>query len=292
MNNLLNKTQEQLIKYSMKYYKIAHKRECNFSNPRLFTEKIQWYTFHYHNPLCPYIVDKITFKDYIESKLGKGYTISLIASWQSIEEFEKSWEQLPQRFCLKSNLSSDGRNIRVVLDKNAENFAEIREEVAKWFLPENTNINSLARNFYDRPPRVLAEEYMSNFEDQLYDYKFFCFDGKPMIMYVAIEHFKGERYETYPISFYDLDWNRLDVTYGHHARAREVPRPNHFEEMKSMAQKLSKDFPFVRVDFFDTGEKLYVAELTFNPGGGFIPYLPVEFDEYMGSLFNLPEQQS
>ena len=288
MNNLIDKTQEQLIKYSLKYYKLVHKRECDILHPRLFTEKIQWYTFHYNNPLCPYIVDKISFKDYIKSKLGDGYTIPLIASWKSVQEFEESWKDLPQEFCLKSNLSSDGKNIRIIHDKSNVNFHELKKEVSEWFLPENTNINSLARNFYNRTPMVFAEEYMSNFEDQLYDYKFFCFNGKPTFMYVAIEHFKSESCETYPISFYDIDWNRLDVSYGHHPQARIVPCPNHFDKMKSLAAELSKDFPFVRVDFFDTGKKLYIAELTFNPGGGFIPYHPIEFDEYMGSLFTLP----
>ena len=139
MNNLLNKTQEQLIKYSLKYYKLAHKRECNLLNPKLFTEKILWYTFFYKNSLLPYIVDKITFKDYIKSKLGEGYTIPLIASWKSVEELEADWENLPQKFCLKSNLSSDGRNILFIHDKKSENFQAIRDEVAKWFLPENTN---------------------------------------------------------------------------------------------------------------------------------------------------------
>ena len=289
MNNLLNKTQEQLIKYSLKYYKLAHKRECNLLNPKLFTEKILWYTFFYKNPLLPYIVDKITFKDYIKSKLGEGYTIPLIASWKSVEEFETDWDNLPQEFCLKSNLSSDGRNILFIHDKKSENFQAIRDEVAKWFLPENTNINSLARNFYDRTPMVFAEEFMSNIGDQLYDYKLFCFDGKPVVMYVGSDHFSFENIkDCYPMSYYDMNWNYMNVSYGTHPTLSTIPCPKHFEEMKSLAKELSKGFPFVRVDFFDTGDKLFVAELTFNPGGGFVPFHPIEFEEFLSDLFVLP----
>jgi len=288
MNSLINKTQEELIKYSLKYYKISHKRACNLDNPQLFTEKILWYTFHYHNPICPYIVDKVTFKEFIKSKLGDGYTIPLIASWKTIEDFEHDWfntDIFPKKFCLKSNLQSDGRNIKIIHDKDFEDFEKLKEEVIEWLKPENTLINSLARNFYTSTPQVLAEEYMSNFKDQLYDYKFFCFNGEPTFMYVAIEHFDNE---FYPISFYDVEWNMLDVGYGKHIKNHPIPIPNHFEEMKDIARILSKDFPFVRVDFFDTEDKLFLAELTFNPGGGFTPYHPIDFDKKMGDLFILP----
>ena len=46
--------------------------------------------------------------------------------------------------------------------------------------------------------------------------------------------------------------------------------------------------PFVRVDFFDTKEKLLMAELTFYPGGGNTSYSPISFDEKLGELFVLP----
>ena len=193
---------------------------------------------------------------------------------------------MPKEFCLKSNLQSDGRCIKIIHDKDAVDFEQLKAEVSEWLKPENTNINSLARNFYESTPQILAEEYMSNFEDQLYDYKFFCFNGVPYCMYVAIEHFSGD---LYPVSFYDLDWNKMDVTYGKHPQADAIDKPKHFEKMIEYAKLLSKDFPFVRVDFFDTEDKLYLAELTFNPGGGFTPYYPLEFNKKMGDLFILPQ---
>lgn len=293
-NNLIDKTQEQLVKYTKKYYKIAHRQECNFENPVLFTEKIQWYTFNYRNPLCPFIVDKVTFKQYVSQRLGDGLTIPLIGSWKTIEDFEIAWKIeniLPKEFCLKSNLQSDGRCIKIIHDKDSVNFEELRAEVAEWLKPENTNINSLARNFYESTPQILAENYMSNFDDQLYDYKFFCFNGEPFCMYVATEHFDSNgNKDFYPIMFYDRDWKKMDVRYGNHPNDTDVPKPQHYNEMIQYAKILSKDFPFVRVDFFDTEEHLYLAELTFNPGGGFTPYYPIEFNRLMGDMFILPNK--
>lgn len=286
-------TDEKLLRANMRHYKHRMGYGFDIQSPRLFTEKVQWYKFFYDNPLLPYIVDKLTFKQYIEEELGPGYTIPIYCSWRNIDEFERDWKMggvnLPKEFCLKANLQSDGRCIKIIHDKDAVDFEVLKEEVSQWFKIENTLVNSADRHFYNSTPMVFAEVYMSNFKDQLYDYKFFCFSGEPFCMYTAIEHFdEGVNADAYPIMFYDLDWNKMDVKYGHHPNCGKVPKPKHYEEMKVIARKLSKDFPFVRVDFFDTNEKLYMAELTFNPGGGFVPYYPESFNKKMGDMFILP----
>lgn len=286
--SLLNLSQNEIEKYALKYYKMVHGKECNIEHPIYFTEKLQWYTFRYDNPLCPYIVDKVTFKDYIREKLGEGYTIPILGAWKNINDFKQDWDQLPEEFCLKSNLQSDGLCIKIIHHKSKVNIDILCKEVSEWLKPENTNRNSLARRFYERTPQILAEKYMSNYNDQLYDYKFFCFSGVPYCMYVATEHFGGgENRQNYPITFYDINWKKLDVRYGEHPNA-EVPEPKHFCQMKELARILSKDFPFVRVDFFDTEDHLYLAELTFNPGAGFTPYYPESFNKKMGDLFVIP----
>lgn len=284
--DLLYVNQGKLMDYALKYYKIAMGKKCDIHNPTLFTEKVLWYTYFYDNPICPYIVDKVTFKQYINNKLGEGYTIPMFGSWTSVDEFEKAWfsDILPNEFCLKANLQSDGRNIKMIHDKKNTDFSKIKKEVIEWLKPENTLMNSLARNFYMSEPRILAEQYMSNFMDQLYDYKFFCFNGRPFCIYVAQDHFGKEGSH---ISFYDLNWNKMNVRYGNHL-VGEAPCPKHFEDMIDISKTLSREFPFLRVDFFDTDDKLFIAELTFNPGGGFVPYYPESFNKELGDLFILP----
>ena len=58
--------------------------------------------------------------------------------------------------------------------------------------------------------------------------------------------------------------------------------------MKRISKQLSKGHPFLRVDFFDTEDKLYLAELTLYPGGGVVPYQPKSFDVEMGRKFHVP----
>lgn len=165
-----------------------------------------------------------------------------------------------------------------------------RIKVTQWLKIENTLANSADRHFYNSMPQVFAEAYMSNFENQLYDYKIFCFNGNPFCVYTAIEHFEHDvNADAYPIMFYDLNWDKMNVKYGHHPNNSQVQKPKHFDEMLKLAKKLSQGMPFVRVDFFDTEEKLYLAEMTFNPGGGFVPYYPESFNQKMGDMFILPQ---
>lgn len=261
-------------------------KDFDIRKPRTFSEKIQWYKIFYHNPILPRIVDKYEFKQYIAEKLGEGHTIPILGIYNNSEEFRKAWDKLPDKFCLKSTIQSDGKYI-LFIDKSKNNIDALCEEIKEWFKTKNTHKNSLCWAYYGTTPRVLAEEYVENIKDQLFDYKFYCFQGEPECICASIEHFQDEYY---PITYYSTNWEKLDVRSGKH-RTDDIPHPAHLEQMIAYAKALSKPFPFVRVDFFDTPNKLYLAELTFYPGGGFFKYTPSSYDDKLGALFILPNQQ-
>ncbi len=263
-------------------------KELDFSNLRLFPEKLQWYKLYYDHPDLSEIVCKYGFKRYIEKKLGKGHTVPLIGAWKRVEDIP--WNELPDRFVLKSNCQSDGNFIRFIKNKNEVDFEPLKEELANWLKPKKTLINSYCRAYYDVTPMILAEEYLESVQDQLVDYKLFCFGGKPDLFYAGSNHFHYLEDGTldYTVTFYDTEWNKKDYVYGNH-RVVDIPKPEHLDEMLKYANVLAKEFPFVRVDFFDTPDKLYVAELTFYPGGGFASYSN-ELDSAWGKMLVLPEK--
>lgn len=278
-------SEDQLISGVMNCYKRHMGYSFDINNPVTFTEKLQWYKIFYHRPDTERITDKYLFKQYIEEKLGPGYTIPIYNAWTCVSDIENDWASLPKEFVLKANLQSDGRNIMIIHNKSSVKFSKIKTNLKAWLDRRNTLANSFDCRTYMGTPRILAEQYMANFEDQLYDYKFFCFDGEIYCIYVAQDHFGKDGSH---ISFYDLKWNKLDVRYGNH-QVGDAPCPKHFEDMKKIAQELSKGFPFIRVDFFDTEKELYVAELTFNPGGGVTRYYPESFNRALGDKFILPK---
>ncbi|MDD7303683.1 MAG: ATP-grasp fold amidoligase family protein [Prevotellaceae bacterium] len=276
--------EDKFVKGVMETYKRHMGYTFDLNNPNLFTEKLQWYKCYYSHPDFERITDKYLFKQYVAEKLGEGYTLPAYGAWTSVDDLEKDWDKLPEDFVLKANLQSDGRNIKIIHHKSEIEFSSIKSMLRSWLHKNNTLNNSWEYRMYCGTPRILAEQYMANFADQLYDYKLFCFKGKPHCMYVATDHFDKQNY---PITFYDMNWSRLDVKYGLHVN-NDVPKPPHFDDMKRIAEVLSNEFPFIRVDFFDTDEKLYVAELTFCPGGGCTKYDPISFNQELGDLLELP----
>lgn len=271
---------------TMRNYKIYHGYSFDLDKPSTFTEKILWYITEYDCTEISKITDKVLFKSYIDRVLGEGKVIEMYGHWDNMSDFKKNWETLPDSFVLKSNIQGSGHCIKIIKDKSKVDCHELFEEVAQWLKPKNTLLDNYVCRMYNSKPQILAEKFMAEFGVQLNDYKFFCFNGTPYCMYVASEQFTTEGGE-YPIAFYDLDWNRMNVSYGKHP-VKEMPKPIHFEEMKEYARKLSVGYPFVRVDFFDTPEKLYLAELTFSPGGACSPYNPPSFNQQLGDLFVMP----
>jgi hypothetical protein len=276
---------EEQVEDVMKKYEANMGYRMDIQHPKTYTEKIQWYKLFYTGDgHLDRIVDKYLMKEYIKEKLGDGYTVPLIGAWESIEGLEKDWSKLPEEFCLKSTVQSQGKCIEFIHKKSAIDFDTQKKKWGKWLLYKGTLINSSTRAYHNCVPRIIAEQYLENVKNQLFDYKVYCFDGQPFCIESAKERFEGG---VPTFTFYDLEWNKLEVTSGHHPNG-DIPKPKHLDEMLELSKVLSKGFPHLRVDFFDTDEKLYVAELTLYTGGGYSIYDPQSFNEKMGELFKLP----
>jgi len=267
-----------------KLYEINMGHAFDIRHPVLFTEKIQWYKEFYRAEGLINVVDKYLFKEYVRSKLGDGYTIPLYGAWTDLKSFEDDYEKLPETFIIKSTLQGEGLFVKKI-NKKTVDFSKLKKELSEWLKLKNTYINSFCHAYHEGVPRILAEEYMEQVDNQLYDYKFHCFNGVPKFVLVCEDRDKKRMKKT----FLDLDWNILPC-YREEADVNpKVEKPKHYEKMIEIAEKLSAAFPFVRVDFFDTDENLYVAEMTLYPGGGFTHYHPESFDKELGDLFQLPE---
>ena len=77
----------------------------------------------------------------------------------------------------------------------------------------------------------------------------------------------------------------LDVKYKNYSLSEEVQKPIFLNEMIEISKKLSNQFPFVRIDYVISNNKLYITELTFYPTGGWMTFEPQSFDRYLGDLF-------
>lgn len=252
----------------------------NLINPKSFNEKICYYSLNYSHTDLAKIVDKISFKEYIKEKIGEDYTAKLYGYWD--DESLILFDELPNKFVIKSNLSELSNNIIFVNDKSKEDIEKIKYEISDWLLPWNTIQSSFCNWNIGIEPKILIEEYLQSPDGDLKDYKFFCFNGEPLFLVVISERFTNQFYTSY-----DLNWNMLPFEFRFKRATNLIDKPSTFDTMLDIAKKLSKPFPFVRVDFYEYDGKPYVGEMTFAHGGGMEPIYPQEWDYKIGELLDI-----
>ena len=59
--------------------------------------------------------------------------------------------------------------------------------------------------------------------------------------------------------------------------------------MVSLAENLSKGFPFLRVDFYNVNGHIYFGELTFYPASALSPFIDYKSDLELGQYLRLPK---
>lgn len=260
------------------------RKVLNLKDPKTFNEKLQWMKIHDKNPLYPSIVDKQEVKSYIEEKIGKGHIIPTLKIYETPDEIE--WNELPDRFVLKCTHDSGG----VVVCHDKTDFdKDLAMKRLRRHYRRNYYTHSKEWPYKMIKPRVIAEQYMEDMAGggELKDYKFFCFDGEPKMLYITSDRHKKEETK---FDFFDMDFKHLDITNGHPNATGPIEKPASFDQMKEIAAKLSAGFPHVRVDLYEVSGKIYFGELTLYHYSGMVPFKPAIWDEKMGSWINLPKQ--
>lgn len=261
------------------YYKVVLHKRLNLKNPQSFNEKIQWMKLYYYpkNSLVINGADKYKVREYIEQKGYGSKLVPLLGVWDRAENIE--WNELPERFVLKCNHGC-AYNIVVADKKDLDKIATERK-LNEWLKEDFGAFNIELHYSAIKHHRIICEEFLG---DKITDYKFFCFNGEPYCIYVSNDLIHDRQAQ---IGFFYLDGKKMPLRRDDYADIPEVTLPAFFSEMKVAAEVLSKDFPFVRVDFFVANNTWYFAELTFTPGAGMMPFNPEYYDLEWGSFINI-----
>ena len=252
-------------------------REINLENPKRYTEKLQWLKLFYRNDLMPVCSDKYEVRAYLTEK-GYEYLLNdLIAVYENVDDFDP--EILPDQFVLKASHGS-GWNL-IVKDKSKVNWFLWKRIMRSW-LEQNLYWFGREWNYDKLSPRIIVEKYIDSGDGQLTDYKFFCFNG--VVEFIQVDR---DRFLEHKQTYFDTEWNKLAFSTGHAHFDEGCPKS--FDEMKRIAEELSKPFPHVRVDFYHINGKIYFGEFTFFDGSGFYSYEPDEWDFHWGEKLKLPK---
>lgn len=255
-------------------------RNLNLINPQSFNEKLQWLKLYYRKDIMTRLVDKIAVKEFVSNLISENYIIPTIATSDSINEI--NLDSLPNSFVIKTSAGGGGNNVLIIRDKNdtirksiIEKFSNISKESA--FFPGREWPYKNVKN------RIIIEELIGG--GRLLDYKLFCFNGEPKFFKIDFD-----RYTNHHANYYSLNGDRFP--FGEKScppsADKEFPLPENFDEMISIARKLSSDFPFVRVDLYNVNGKIYFGEITFFPASGFGRFTDDKWDFELGSYIDLP----
>lgn len=269
----------------IKEYLINQFEQCvgytpNIDYPRSFNEKIQWLKMYYRNPLMTKCADKYSVRRFVKEKIGEKYLIPLLGVYGTSNEI--NFEKLPEKFVLKVNNGS-GKNI-ICKNKKELDIQETKNKLTEWLKPENSHYYYLYEWAYKNiKPKIICEKYIEQKNHDLYDYKFYCFHGK-----VRLIHFTSERNTELKINYYDTNWNFLPLEKDNHPNNKQnIRKPKHLDKMLKIAEILSNDFPFVRVDLYYINNIIHFGELTFYSGNGMNVYKPSDWDYKIGKYLNI-----
>lgn len=263
-------------------YRARTGQNLDLINPKSYNEKIQWLKLYDRNPQYTTMVDKHTVKEYVAGKIGEQYIIPTYGVWDSFDDID--FDALPAQFVLKCTHDSGG----LVICQNKENLdkATAKKKI-EASLKKNYYLHSREWPYKNVKPRIIAETYMEDAAlQELRDYKFFCFDGKAKLLFIATDR-QTVGVET-KFDFFDMDFHHLDIRNGHPNADRVPEKPRNFELMRQLAEQLSEGIPQLRVDFYEVNGKVYFGELTFSHWSGMVPFDPPEWDLKLGEWINLP----
>src|SRR5690554_1401998 len=268
--------------YISENYKKIFGKDVDLEAPKTLNEKIQWYKLNFKHPLVVTCSDKYAVRDYVAETIGEEYLVPLCFHTRDYKQVIP--ENMPDfPFIIKANHTA-GTN-HIVKDKNKVNWQTVQTD-CRWWLNLNYSYFEKEWQYNKIKPRIVVEKLLMDETGQVpSDYKLFYMNGKFEFLQLDIGRFTNHKR-----NMYDKDWNLLPFTYSTLGPDNKplvenggpVERPDNFEQLIKLGEKLAAPFPFVRVDFYILNDKIYFGELTFHTGGGYSHLTPSKWDKYYG----------
>ena len=213
-------------------YRLYMGVRINWLAPTTFTEKVQWLKINNRKPILHKLVDKYEVKEHVAHIIGEEYIIPSYGVWNNAKDID--FDALPDKFVLKCTHSSHASVI--CKDKNKLNVKTAIESL-------NAGLKTSPYKKYrewaykDVAPRIIAEEFMENKgEDDLTDYKFYCFNGRAHYCQVI-----KDRSEKESIDFFDRNWE-LQEFIGLNPKAihsnKVIKKPVEYSKMLEKNKKI------------------------------------------------------
>lgn len=256
-------------------------RRLSLKHPETLADKICAIEVYSDLPLRALCSDKYAVRDYVREKGLEDILIPTVGGpWSTAEAID--FDALPDAFVIKA---THGCKMNLLVEnKFGLNVPEARQRMNHW-LQTAYGRYSMEPHYLKIPPRLYGEMLLRD-DVPLKEYKLHCLNGKVQFILVCSQRQVDQSGKMRVVlDSFDSQWHPLDVLrpQGHTRPGKvDIPRPVTLETMCHIAEVLSSDFDFVRVDLYEVKGRVYFGELTFTPGCGVLPYYRRDFLKCMG----------
>ena len=214
------------------------------------------------NPLRVYVSDKEYCKIFLNKIIEKKYIIPNLHIIKKLSEMEK--------LTLNSNCIVKPTHLagKWIIKRKNEQLNDINKKDIKSWLLQNQYFANRERNYLNLKPKIIIEPLLFD-DDNIIDYKFFCYKGNARAIQVDFN-----RATDHSRSIYDIKWNKINISIDFKMNEKKLEKPNNLSEMINIAEKISKYFNFIRIDMYTNNKEIFVGEITNIHGGATEKFLP------------------
>jgi len=254
--------------------------DANLNYPKTFNEKLIHRRLFSRDDIWPVITDKITVRDWLRNN-GYLELVKLVPARVSYSVDELLNLEINKPVVVKAAWAS-GMNLFVNSKEELQSYKGILET---WLtLPyEPEKLIWAAENM--RRGFIVEDSIADEKGNVPLDYKFFCFNGIAEFVQIDLDRFSDHKRAIVYMDGTSSGWEyvkeapKTDVGLAH----KDIIR-----KMKPVAEILSNNFSFLRVDLYLYQGDIYFGELTQTPHAGFGRFTDKEVDIKLGELWDYP----
>jgi hypothetical protein len=258
--------------------------------PRLLSERILRRILTDRDPLLHIFCDKIAAKDWIAARVGSGRTPRTLAVADSLEALTA--QPLPERWMLKASHGSGWYQLVAATTHDLD--AVVLEQARRWLGADFAD-SYQEWGYRGVPRRLLAEEMLSFAGGQCTEISAFCFRGRVGGVRLfqqesALAPRRSSQQHVPPAKELFLDGALqplplVRAQYEHWPALSDTDRQA-LGDFLALAEKLSVETSFLRVDGYISERGALVGELTPYPGAGIWLRMPRQWDAWFGAFWD------
>ena len=243
------------------YFFLSNNSWPDFRKPKTFSEYIGHMKFYGDLEKMANVSDKIKVMEKVKKEVGEKYLLKTYDILDKFDDVDKSkYEFYPKPFVAKPNNASN----RIFINTNND-FKLFKNSVKSFFEEYGNYAQELHYKLI--PPKLLVQEFINPSDDQVYDFKFYVFNGRVELILVHPNLLENKSMGVYKAMFYTREWEKSDIQR-RYINENTIDRPKCLSEMINVAETLSKGWMFMRIDMYLYDNIIKFGEMTPMPLGG------------------------